>query len=98
MPNEIKGGLGPIIILNGAPFLGETIWRMRQINFFTESYFRCYIIRNNQNESFLMQTPLVPSQFGVAEHIPNIIMTYKSDLETVEVREVGKITQRNLST
>ena len=41
-----------------------------------------------------MQTPLVPSQFGVAEHIPNIIMTYKSDLETVEVREVGKITQR----
>ena len=40
-----------------------------------------------------MQTLSVLSQFGVAEHVPNIIFTYKDDLQAVEVTKVEKITK-----
>ena len=40
-----------------------------------------------------MQTLLVLSQFGVVEHVSDIILAYKDDLQAVEVTEVEKITK-----
>ena len=49
--------------------------------------------RNIQNERFLIQTLLSPSQFWVAEHIPNIIVAYKCDLGPVKLKKAEKITK-----
>ena len=40
-----------------------------------------------------MQTLLVPSQFGVPEHIPNIVLMCKSDLGRVKYIKIENITK-----
>ena len=60
--------------------------RLKKSGFFEKS-------RNIQNERFLIQTLLSPSQFWVAEHIPNIILAYKCDLGPVKLKKAEKITK-----
>ena len=63
---------------------GDTLPDLAQKKCFFEKY------RNIQNERFLIQTLLSPSQFWVAEHIPNIIVAYKCDLGPVKLKKAEK--------
>ena len=67
--------------------MGLSYWNRLKKSVFFEKF------KNIENERFLMQTLLVLSQFGVVEHVPNIIFTYKDDLQAVEVTKVEKITK-----